>query len=318
MNLIREYDSIEIPEAEVSNVSLFGRSGDKWFSLGGAESAASEAKKLLDEGNYTYALYEISHALTMKKVYLDLRNKDLPSTIRERMSFLEKKAGSIYSKLLYFEQHCNPSTLSFQEYWTLGVDVEMSYRDKLERIQYYEERLSMVPGLPTARQLEILYELYRINVSLAWINTKTDILINKYCSSNSTDTYLRKAERLYEGINASLNQLLSNFPVEVWNKTLQDLKETEGMIFISDVFKWVKHRYSLSLSAYRKGLRLLALVDLVKAKAELETAKEMLGKLRVLKDKNYVMLREVYELKRKYIQIILQLKNTSTMGDQDI
>ena len=55
-------------------------------------------------------------------------------------------------------------------------------------------------------------------------------------------------------------------------------------------------------------MRLLALVDLVKAKAELETAKEMLGKLRVLKDKNYVMLREVYELKRKYIQIILQLE----------
>ncbi len=80
------------------------------------------------------------------------------------------------------------------------------------------------------------------------------------------------------------------------------------MIFISDVFKWVKHRYSLSLSAYRKGLRLLALADLVKARAELETAKETLGKLKVLKDKNYVMLREVYELKRKYIQIILQLK----------
>ncbi len=192
-NLIREYDSIEFPKAEIGNVSLFGRSRDKWFSLGGAESAASEAKKLLDEGNYTYALYEISHALAMKKVYLDLRNKDLPSAIRERISFLEKKAGSIYSKLLYFEKYCNSSTLSFQEYWTLGVDVEMSYRDKLERIQYYEERLSIVPGLSTARQLEILYELYRINVSLAWINTKTDILINKYCSNNSTDTYLRKA-----------------------------------------------------------------------------------------------------------------------------
>jgi len=309
-NLIREYDSIEIPKAEISNVSLFGgRSGDRWFSLGGAESAANEAKKLLDEGNYTYALYEISHALAMKKVYLDLRNKDLPSAIRERISSLKKKADDIYSKLLYFEQHCNPSTLSFQEYWTLGVDVEMSYRDKLERIQYYEERLSIIPGLSTARQLEILYELYRINVSLAWINTKTDILINKYCSSNSIDTYLKKAEHLYEGINASFNQLLSNFPVEEWNRTIQDLKETEGMIFISDVFKWAKHRYNLSLSAYRKGMRLLALADLVKAKAELETAKKMLGKLRVLKDKVYVMLQEVYELKRRYAQIISQLKS---------
>jgi len=307
-NLIREYNSIGIPKAEISNVSLFGRSGDRWFSLGGAESAASEAKKLLDEGNYTYALYEISHALAMKKAYLDLRNKDLPSAIREEIDLLLKEANSIYSKLLYFEQHCNPSTLSFYEYWTLGVDVEMSYRDKLERIQYYEGRLSIIPEFSAVRQLEILYELYRINVSLVWINTKTGILISRYCLSNSIDTYLRKTEHLYERINASFNQLLSSFPIEEWNKTTHDLRETEGMIFISDVFKWAKNRYNLSLSAYRKGLRLLALADLLKAKAELEAAKEMLGKLRILKDKNYVILQEVYELKKKYAQIISQLR----------
>lgn len=309
VNLIDEYSSIEIPESEINNVSLFGTSRSEWFSLSGSESAASEAKKLLHEGNYTYALYEISHALAMKKVYIDLRNEELSSAIQERISSLKEEANSVYSKLLYFEHHFNSTTLTFQEYWALGTDVEMSYRDKYERIQYYEERLSIVPSLSTTRQLEILYELYRINLSLTWINKKVDILIDKYCSNNSISIYLRKAEYLYGEINESFNQLLSNFPIERWNKTMQDLREAEN-ITVSDIFnKWVIHRYSLSLVAYRKGLKLLALSDLVKAKAELETANEMLEKLGILKDKNYVMLQGVYELKKEYVQILSQLKS---------